>query len=250
MVCMFSSVSRVLTRARSHAHARPHGAPRVRRVIASALALAAFALPSGSAAATPKDSTAQLASIHRLTPSEFAAIERVYVAALPLDDFRTSKTPPQSKLDAAGRAVVRACRKLSTRDPLLRALRAGCPATIEFTEATKALDACSDATCLKRALTSARGTLRRAVSGSHATDRAINATHLARRCKRALVTPPEGYTAYKQLDTGLGKLRHALDTGSSDDLAAAEAALARAEKAANRLPTSRRSLQLLRSDCR
>lgn len=147
--------------------------------------------------------------------------------------------------------MLRACRKLSTGgDPLLRVLRAGCPATVEFTQATKTLGSCSSAACLKRALKSTRATLRRSVSGSRATDRAINATHLPRRCKLALVTPPKGYAAYQQLDAALGKLEHALDTGSPDDLAAAEAALTRAEKAANRLPTSKRSLQLLRSDCR
>jgi hypothetical protein len=218
-------------------------------VVASALALAALAVPSG-AAAVPTGTPAQLASIHRLTATQFAAIERIYIAALPLDQFRTSETVPQSKLDAAARGVLRACRRLSTRDPLLRVLRTGCPSTVEFTEATKTLSSCFDATCLKRALKSTRATLRRSISGSHAMDRAIHATHLPRRCKQTLATPPSGYAAYRQLDAALGKLERALDTGSPDDLAAAEAALARAEKAGNRLPTSKRSLQLLRSDCR
>jgi hypothetical protein len=103
-----------------------------------------------------------------LTASEFAAIERVYGAAVPLDDLLTSDTAPRSKIDAATRAVRRACRKRSTHDPLLRALRAGCPAVSELAEATTAVGACSDAACLTRVLKSARAALRRADGGSRA----------------------------------------------------------------------------------
>jgi hypothetical protein len=241
-------VSRDLTIARVHPRALV--TPAVCIVAVCALALTAFGGASDAAASTPKGSTARLAAIHRLTAAQFAAIERVYIAALPLDEFRTSETVSQAKVEAATQAVLGACRKLSTHDPLLRVLRAGCPAASEFTEATTVIGACSDAACLTRALTSARAALRRGVSGSRVTDRAINATHLARRCKRALVTPPAGYTAYDELDAALGKLQHALATASSDDLAAAEAALARAEKDSDSLPTAKRSLQLLRSRCR
>jgi hypothetical protein len=235
-----------MTRVRRRALA----APAVCFVVVCAFAVTAVGGASRAATSTPKGGTARLAAIHRLTAAQFAAIERVFVAALPLDEFQTSDTVPQAKVDAATQAVLGACRRLSTRDPLLRALRAGCPAVSEFTEATTAVGACSDAACLARALTSARAALRRGIDGSRVADRAVNATHLARRCKRALVTPPAGYAAYEEFDAALGKLQHALATASSDDLAAAEDALARAEKDSNSLPTNKRSLQLLRSGCR
>jgi hypothetical protein len=92
--------------------------------------------------------------------------------------------------------------------------------------------------------------MRRIVSGSHTSDRAVNATHLSRPCKRAIVAPPKSYTAYDQLDAAFGKLDHALATGSADELAAAEAALTRAEKVGTDLPTAKRQLALFRSDCR
>lgn len=246
--CMFILVSQDLMTAR--ARARSLGLRAVCFAVACALALTAFGGASGAAASTPKGSAARLAAIHRLSAAQFAAIERILVAALPLDESRTSETVPQSKLDAATDAVLRACLKLSTRDPLLRALRAGCPAISEVSEATTVLSACSDEACLTRALTSVRAALRRSVSGSRISDRAVNATHLARRCKQALVTPPKGYAAYNRLDAALGKLEHALATGSPDDLAAAEGALDRAEKDSNVVPTAKRSLQLLRSGCR
>jgi hypothetical protein len=234
----------------ARAHPRALRTPAVCSVVACALALTAFGGASGAAASTPKGSTARLAAIHRLTAAQFAAIERVYVAALPLDAFRTSDTAPLSKVDAATQAVIRACGKLSAHDPLLRALRAGCPAISEFTEAVTAVAACSDAACLTQALESARAALRRGVSGSRVSDRAINATHLARRCKRALLTAPRAYAVYDELDAALETLEHALASASADDLTAAEAALARAEKDSNSLPTAKRSLQLLRSGCR
>jgi hypothetical protein len=221
----------------------------VRVGVTCALALAVIAAAS-AAGSVPTDRTAGLASIQRLTPAQFAAMERVFVAALPLDKLQKSDTAPQSKLDAAANAVVRACNRLSTRDPLLRAMRAGCPAITDLNKATRDLGACSDAACLRRAITSARAAMRRGVSGSRVSDRAVNATHLSARCKRALVAPPKSYAAYDQLDAALGKLDHALVSGSVDELAAAEAALTRAEKVGNDLPTAKRLLALFRSGCR
>jgi hypothetical protein len=239
-------VSRVLTTPRAHV-VGARGTRSLRFVVACALALAAL---GGGSAVAASDDSARLPAIRRLSPAQFVAIEGVYVAALPFDRFRTSETAPQSKYDAATKAVLRACGKLSTRDPLLRALRAGCPATSELNKATAALAACSDAACVRRAIRAARAALRRGISGGRVSDRAVNATHLAPRCKRALVTPPGGYTAFDELDAALGKLDRALATGSPDALAAAQTALARAEKKANRLPTAKRSLQLLRTGCR
>jgi hypothetical protein len=239
-----------VVRLMAQAHARALRTTVVRFVVACALALIAFGGAAGAAASTPRSYPARLAAIHRLTAAQFAAIERIYVAALPLDEFRTSDAAPPSKVEAATQALLRACGRLSPQDPLLRALRDGCPAISEFTEATAAVAACSDAACLKRTLASARAALRRGVSGSRGSDRAINATHLPRRCKRALVTPPRAYAVYDELDAALGKLEDALATASAADLSAAETALARAEKDANGLPTAKRALQLLRSACR
>ena len=131
-------------------------------------------------AATPK-----LSSIHRLTAGQLAAIERVYVAALPLDKPNAT----QSQIGAATRKTLSACLKLSRKDPLLRAMRAGCPAVSALTSLTADIGACSDAACLKAALGKARTALKDAVSGSHVSDRAVNATRLPAGCKRALVTP-------------------------------------------------------------
>jgi hypothetical protein len=223
--------------------------PALRVVVTCTLALVGIGAAS-AAASTPGRSATGLASIQRLSAAQFAALERVFAAAVPLDKLTRLDDAPQSKLDAATKTFVRACNQLSTRDPLLRPMRAGCPAITEINKATRDVGACSDTACLRRAITSARAALRHSVSASHTSDRAVNATHLSDPCKRALVAPPKSYTAYDQLDAAFGKLDHALATGSADELSAAEAALTRAEKVGERLPTAKRLLALFRSGCR
>jgi hypothetical protein len=218
-------------------------------VVTCALALVGIGAASG-AASTPVRSATGLASIKRLSAAQFAALERVFVAAVPLDKLTRLENAPQSKLDAATKTFARACNQLSTRDPLLRPMRAGCPAITEINKATTDIGACSDTACLRRAIKAARAAMRRVVSGSRTSDRAANATHLSPSCKRALVAPPKSYTAYDQLDAAFGKLDHALAAGSADELSAAEAALTRAEKVGERLPTAKRLLALFRSGCR
>jgi hypothetical protein len=236
---MFVAVSRTLTMARDS----------LRVVVTCALALAAIGAACAEGAG-PTDSTAGLVAIQRLSAAQYAALDHVFVVSLPLDRLQRSETAPQSKLDAATNALVRACNKLSTRDPLLRAMRSGCAAIADVNEATRDVGACSDPACVRRAIKSARAAMHRIVSGSRTSDRAVNATHLPARCKRALVAPPDSYPAYDELDEAFDKLDHALATRSDDELAAAEAALTRAEKKGDRLPTAKRLLQLFRSGCR
>jgi hypothetical protein len=228
----------VWARARAHSKLPRHFA------VACVIALAAFIVPSGATASTKSSDAPQLAAIHTLSGSRYKAIERVLIAGLPLD------TVSEAKYGAALDAMLRACGKLSRQDPLLRAMRAGCPAMSEFAEAMGAMDVCWDTECFEREIKSARAALRRVIGGSRMSDRAIKATRLAAGCKRALVTPPGGYASSTKLYAGLGKLQHAVATGSDDDFAAAEAALARAEETEDRLPTNRRLLQMFRSGCR
>ena len=238
-------------RSRSPLGPATRGRRRRARAASALCALVGCTVAFGAAAgASPAATTsASLASIHRMTPTQFTAIERVLVAALPLDSYATSSAP-QTEIDAATTKAVNACLKLSTHDPLLRALRAGCPAISAFTKITADIGSCADATCLKKILGRTRTVLRRAVKGSKVSDRAVSATHLAAGCKQALVTPPGGYVAYNMLDAAFAKLQHALTTQSAADLSAAEKAFDAADKRASSFPSDKRSLQLLRAHCR
>jgi hypothetical protein len=221
-------------------------------VVAWVLALMVLGDVSRAAAAPLEGDTARLAALDRLTAKQFAVIERYGVAALPLDEARTN-TLPQSKVDAATRAMLRACRKFSRRDPLLRALRASCMSDVDLAQAFSAYNACSNAGCLPDVLRAMRAALRQAISGGRIAARGVNATNLARECRQALLGSPKTFVYYRTLDAAFAKVQRATVTGSPADLAAAQAALARAERARNELrgePTVKRSLQLMRSTCR
>ena len=234
------------------AHVNAHSCLAVCLVVACTLALTVLGDASRAEAAPREGDTARLAALHRLTTTQFAVIERYAVAALPMDEARTN-TLPQSKVDATTRAMLRACRKFSRRDPLLRALRTSCMSDVELTQAFSAYNACSNAGCLPDVLRAMRAELRQAISGGRIAARAINATNLARGCRQAILDPPKLFVFYKRLDAAFAKVQRVMATGSPAGFATAQTALARAERARNELrgePTIKRSLQLMRSTCR
>jgi hypothetical protein len=217
--------------------------------IARWLALAALLAVPAAATAAPQIDTARLSKIHKMSQAQFAAVERVYVAALPLDKFRKSGAGSLSAANAASRKALNACLKLSTSDPLLRALRAGCPALADLSQETDGLNSCTQAACLKTVLNATRTKLREARDGSRTSDRGVHATHLARACKHVLLTPGSDYVAYAKFDKGFAKLAHALDTGSKSELNAAQRLINAADKEGAKAPTAKTSLRRLRAHC-
>jgi hypothetical protein len=222
----------------------------IRRLLAGLAAVALIAAVVSTAAAAPQIDTARLAKISKLGKARFAAIERVYVASLPLDKFRGKNPGSLSAANAASRKALNACLKLSTNDALLRALRAGCPALADLSQETAGLDTCTQAACLKRILNATRAKLRNARDGSRVSDRGVHATHLARACKHVLLTPSSDYVAYDKFDRGFAKLARALDSGSQTEIEAAQKLLNEAEKASAKGPSVKTSLRRLRAHCR
>lgn len=214
------------------------------------LVLAALLAVPAAAAAAPQIDTARLKKIHKMSTAQFAAIERVYLAALPLDKFRKADAGSLSAANAASRKALNACLKLSTTDPLLRALRAGCPALADLSQETAGLDSCTQAACLKRVLSATRAKLRQARDGSRVSDRGVHATRLAKACKHVLLTPRSSYVAYDEYDKGFAKLAHAVDAGSQSELEAAQRLLNAAAKQSAKAPSVKTSLRRLRADCR
>jgi hypothetical protein len=213
------------------------------------LVLAALLSVPAAAAAAPQIDTARLKKIHKMSTAQFAAVQRVYVAALPLDKFRKSGAGSLTAANAASRKALNACLKLSTADPLLRALRASCPALADLSQETAGLDSCTQAACLKKVLTATRAKLRSARDGSRVSDRGVHATRLARACKHVLLTPQSDYVAYERFDTGFAKLAHAIDTGSQSELNAAQKLINAADREAAKAPSAKTSLRRLRAHC-
>lgn len=212
------------------------------------LALAVCGGATDARAATKLDAR-RLAAIERLSAARYAAIERVYVAALPFDEFnRPGAMPTPADVKAASRPMFRACRALNARDALLGPLRASCPAAARFVDSTVALSACSQQEQCKGAISEARAAAKRLIATGRVADRAVKMTRLRRACKRVLITPESAYTVYREFDAALAAALRALESGSSEDLAAALRALAEIDQSS--LPTARQMLRRLRSGCR
>ncbi len=220
-------------------------------VAAAVTAAAALAMCSGATdarAATSLDAR-RLAGVERLGTARFAAIERVYVAALAFDTFnRPGATPTAAEVKAASRPMFRACTALKARDPLLGPLRAACPAAARFVDSAVALNACSQPEQCKGAIGDARAAARQLIAGGRVADRAVKMTRLRRACKRVLITPQPVYTMYREFDDALGAALRALESRSRQDLEAAVRALSAIDQGS--VPTGRQMLRRLRSGCR
>ena len=216
--------------------------------VTSALAPMACGGDSPAVAATKLDAQ-RLAAIKQLSRAQYAAIERVYVAALPLDRLnRPGALPTPTEIKAASRRMISACEGLPERDALLGVIRASCPAAARFIDATVAIGTCASAEGCKDALREALSSLKQVVATSRVSDRAVRSTQLSRSCERALVTPRTGYTLYRQAETALRTALRALDSGSDDELIEALTALGALDQSS--VPTARQMLRRLRSGCR
>jgi len=185
-------------------------------VLAAVAALAACGDDDSDA---PKVETSKLASIEALTPSQYTAIEKVYVAALRLDERQESAATLRLVL----RPVQDACDDLDADDPLLGVLRTSCPVGAEMFKAVTRTDDCGSAgkdECAD-AFEDAQATTQRLVEASRASNRAVNATRLPQGCKRALLTPPESLERGAALERALGMVAND-DTGARRTLVAAQ----------------------------
>ena len=202
-----------------------------------------------TAAAATKLDAQRLAAIEQLSSAQYAAIERVYVAALPLDNLnRPGASPTPAEVKAASRRILGACEALMRRDPLLGVIRASCPAAARYIDATVAIGACASAEDCSDALREGLSSLEQVVATSRVSDRAVRLTRLSRACERALVTPRTGYTLYRQTATALRMALRALASGSDDAIIEALTALGAIDQRS--VPTARQMLRRLRSGCR
>lgn len=196
-------------------------------------------------AAAPKLDTPKLASIEALTPGQYTAIKKVYVAALPLDKIEDGTSVAEVR--AVVKPVLAACDDLPTGDPLLGALRLSCPATSEFVEAAAdAADCSGDDECAD-AFAEVRKKLSRASDSGRVGDRAVTATDLPNACKRALVTSEEAYEQAMQLRRALGLLQKSLENDDEEQGVAGLAALGEIDEDAG--PTAQQMLDRLRRNC-
>lgn len=217
--------------------------------LALVVALAGCGGDGDKGGSSPSTGDAQTArSSGALSSEQYAAIERVYEAAVPLDELRATDRPPsQARVQTLARPLVAACDGLDSADELLSALREACLATARFLFASVDPANCSAVDTCERGFTKARAAARAVVSSSRASDRAVDSTQIPAACRRALRTPQVGYRYHRQLDARLGRLIEALRARSPADARSASAALARL--GGDRVPTGRESLSKFRAGC-
>jgi hypothetical protein len=217
-------------------------------LLVAGLALSACGDDSGTAAAPVTVDTARLHAMKRLTPAQYRALERIYVASVEFEDVSSGSVPSKAQLDRATRPLIAACERLDAADPLLGVLRASCPSAAAVYGASADLLGCTNDDECRDAARAGAQALRDLVAGGRVEARAIRATRLARACRRVLVAPAAAQEVYAALEAALEALVDALDSGSDEDQAAAAQALADVDVDA--LPKPRPLLRRLRAACR
>jgi hypothetical protein len=200
--------------------------------------------------------TARLALIEKLTPGQYTALKKLYVAARPLDTFDGSHARPRlAALKVASKPFVAACSELDSGDPLLGPSRAQCQQAATFLVASDP-SACThhllapggrESENCQRAFTNYRAALDKVVASSRVADRAVRATHLPRACKRALVTTKQFYLQARNYDLAVRMLVRALGPDARADAHAALGPLARHRRDTG--PTAQQQLDQLRRHC-
>jgi hypothetical protein len=193
-----------------------------------------------------KPDTSKLAPIQKLTQSQYTAIEKVYVAGLPLDDLEDITKPAYKR---AVDSLIRVCEQLDEDDPLLGKIRATCPVTAELVDASIAAFGCPNPDECGDAFEAAQSSAKDVVQKSRESDAAVNATRLPQSCKTALVTPPEAYAQAVALESAFGKVARAVKTDANEDDAAALQAISAVDDLPEE-PSAKQILARLRRNCR
>lgn len=202
--------------------------------------------------ATPK---AKLSGMDRFTPTQFAAIEKVYVEELRLERLEnregSAKRPTPAALDRVQRPLLMACGVLDGDEPLQRALRTACADSVVLVRSGHKMERCSGPDVCADALRTERSALRGAIGSWRRADRVVRATSLSSACVRVLVTPKTTYRDFRRFDSALTRFIRALEAQSARELSSAVASLGRSlGRFADYSTAARDKLSRFRRHCR
>lgn len=193
----------------------------------------------------------KLAGMDRFTPTQFAAIEKVYVEGLRLQNRSGSaKIRSPAALDRALRPLLMACGVLDGDEPLQRALRTACADAAVFTRSAYRAVRCSGFDACGEALRTWRSALRGEIGSSRRADRVVRATSLSSACVRVLVTSKATYRGYRFMDSALTRVVRAVESQSTRELSSAVASLRRSGPFADPSTARRDRLSRFRRHCR
>lgn len=182
----------------------------------------------------------------------FAALDRLFAAAVALDKYRGQDQEELSleQFRADARPVLKACDALRGRDALMRSIRSGCPLITTFVEQGAKIGTCDGTSTCLRSMRDFRRFVKRLSSVSRRSDRAIAAEMgLTDECKQALRTPPKAYAVFERYDDGMLLMQRALRSPSPAALEKARSAIAAADKLSSELPSNKVLHARFRAGC-
>jgi hypothetical protein len=186
-----------------------------------------------------------------LGSARFRAIDAVYVASLPIDEFQDDTIVDPGAFASATRPAIAACDVLDRDDPLLGAVASMCPLVLRFSEQLLHVGPCADAEadrCID-VVEDLQGTVASFERLGRRADRIIARAGLTPACQRALTTRDLAYAVFDGYARALLLLERGLANGSAGDLEEAQRGLTRSAAKGRELPDAKQSLALFRSGC-
>jgi hypothetical protein len=223
----------------------------MRRACLLAVALAALVLVgcgSDEETGTRLD-TDQLQSIERLTPDEYAALDRALSAGVRFNQLsRAGRLRERARYDAAVTRLLRACSGLDGTDPLLREIFRSCAAEAAVLVPLLRVRNCSGPESCLTPITTARMRLGDVGPAYERHNRAVRATRLPPSCRRALLRQKADYAFVRKQRRVFQRLESAIRAGSQARIASALATQDRLDRGADQ--GARRNLRRFRARCR
>lgn len=159
--------------------------------------------------------TATSASAAAISPSRYAALDRVFAAVEPLNEAGAAPTASQLA------RVRTACNALTTTDPLLASTRRTCTAALGFLRTSIAVKCAGKATCQKE-LGAVISSLRTFLVASRADNKVIDRRVRDAGCRRALRASAKDIANLEQGLRGFRLMQRGLQRGSNTEFARGE----------------------------
>jgi hypothetical protein len=186
-----------------------------------------------------------------LGSARFKAIDAVYVASLPIDQFQAKRTVDPDAFAGATRPAIAACDALDRDDPLLGTVARMCPLVLQFSTQLLRVGPCANADadrCLD-VVDEMQGTVASYMRLGRRADRVIARAGLRPACQKVLTTPALAYEVFDGYAHALVLFERGLTNGSAADVEEARRGLARSAVKGRELPDARESLALFRGGC-
>lgn len=204
------------------------------------------ALICAAAVGCGSDDSASQSSNTTLTARQYAELERLYRAQVPLDRMVGSDDPDTTRRLLAGTA--RSCRQVDKSDPLLAAVVSGCEQLAKNMAALGDFDCATEKACNKL-MASFTTTMRQLLETLQRSEPIIDQGISDDACRDALLIPEEIEVLEESVDA-LQRFNDAAQAGEVDTLEAAGEDVDKALAGFDEIPSAKDQLRDFRAACR